>query len=262
MEPRDEARKLYKKGKPLKEIAELLGINYNTVRQWKSRDKWDETGVTTVRNKKRCNKKRIPKPIEPEGLSEQEKLFCEIYINNFNATQAALKAEYAPKSAHVTACRLLKKDKIKDYLKELREYKRATLLVEQDDIVERYMKIAFADMTDFVTFSVKEVPIIAGGEVATAPDSKGVKRVLMRWSSEVEVKDSNYVDGGLISQISKGPSGIRIKLEDRMKALEWLSRYFEMNPMDSHKVAYDNAKLGMERERFEHQKDQDERNNF
>jgi len=32
-----------------------------------------------------------------------------------------------------------------------------------------------------------------------------------------------------------------------MKALEWLSNYFSMNPMDKHKVEYDNKKIELDK---------------
>lgn len=45
-----------------------------------------------------------------------------------------------------------------------------------------------------------------------------------------------------------------IKLEDRQKALDWLSNFFEMNPMDKHKKRFDEERLKIERERLDLEK--------
>ncbi len=96
-------------------------------------------------------------------------------------------------------------------------------MLSNEDIVEQYMKIAFADITDFADFGTDKV--------------KGNKY------NFVHFKDSSLVDGSLINEISVGKNGSTIKLADKMKALEWLSRYFLMYPMDKHKIEYDKKKL-------------------
>lgn len=45
-------------------------------------------------------------------LNEKQKRFVEEYCIDYNATQAAIRAGYSPKSAEVTACRLLRNAKI------------------------------------------------------------------------------------------------------------------------------------------------------
>ncbi|MBS6504097.1 MAG: terminase small subunit, partial [Clostridium sp.] len=42
------------------------------------------------------------------------------------------------------------------------------------------------------------------------------------------IKDSNEVDGTLISEISNNDNGVKIKLLDRMKALEWISNHMNI----------------------------------
>lgn len=42
---------------------------------------------------------------------------------------------------------------------------------------------------------------------------------------------------------------MKVKLEDRQKALEWLAGYFGMNPGDKHKQWYDKQKLQLEHEK-------------
>lgn len=57
-------------------------------------------------------------------LNEKQKRFCEEYVKHYNASRAGLDAGYSEKTAHVQANRLLKLDKVQEYVKQLqKEYK-------------------------------------------------------------------------------------------------------------------------------------------
>ena len=246
------AKKLYEQGKTLVEIAEVLGVAAATVRSWKSRHKWGKESLqhATKNATQQNNNKKAETLAEP--LTEKERLFAEIYVKNYNATQAAIKAGYSTKSAHVIGYENLRKPKIKSYVDYLKDLKRSAILVDESDIVEKYMKIAFADVTDFVDFGTVEKPIF---------DEKG-NCVATKEYDFLKVYDAQIIDGGLVKEIKQTKTGIAIKLEDRMAALEWLSKYFSMNPMDSHRKEYDDRKQTLERERFEHDKDIDGKKYF
>lgn len=130
--------------------------------------------------------------------------------------------------------------------------KRQSILIDEEDIVEMYMRIAFADITDFVEFGQKEVPIT---------DKEG-NYVTSTTANVVNFKEDNMVDGQLIKEIKKGKQGVSIKLQDKMKALEWLSNYFDMNPESKHKKIYDNARLELKREELEFKKKQEAKKNW
>ena len=108
-------------------------------------------------------------------------------------------------------------------------------MINEDDIIEKHMRIAFSDMTDFVEW---------GNE---------------KFSNYVKFKDSNLVDGGLIKEIKQGKDGASIKLEDRQKSLDWLSNFFEMNPNNRYKKEFDKERLRIQKEQFEHNKEIDKK---
>ncbi len=258
MELREQAKKLFEQGERLKDISDKLNINYNTIKQWRRRDKWKKPRVTVTKKKKGKVTEKVTPQNEPEELTEKQKLFAEIYVRNFNATQAAIKAGYSPRSAFVEGCRLLKHVKVRAYVEELKAARKATLLVSVDDIVERYMRIAFADMTDFVEFGQEEIPIMTkeGPIIIRDPDT-GAEEMFKQSVNVVKFKDHDQVDGGLICEIKTSRQGTSIKLENRQKALDWLSEFFDMNPEHKYKRAHDEKKLQLERERLEHQKEMD-----
>ena len=65
----------------------------------------------------------------------------------------------------------------------------------------------------------------------------------------LQFNDSRMVDGGVIKEVRQTQQGMAIKLESRMDALKWLSDYFEMNPMDKHRIEFENKKLQLEQQK-------------
>jgi phage terminase small subunit len=256
----------------LTDIALQLQIPEGTVRGWKARDRWNEKLNGTLQQVQRCTKKRNVakddknKPenavASKEELTDKEELFCLVYVNNFNATMAYLKA-FGGKynSASVCGYRLLGKANVKAEITRLKAQKAEALKFDpQNDIVERYMRIAFADMGDFVEFGREEVPVMTmlGPMEITVEEInpitgvlESIKKRVTKVVNSVRFKEHDQVDGALICQIKQGKDGASIKLEDRQKALEWLANYFEMNPMNRHKKDYDKSRLALEKEKLE-----------
>jgi phage terminase small subunit len=200
-----------------------------------------------IEQKERLNKQKSLK------LTQKQELFCQYYLKNFNATLAYVKAygcDYD--SALASGPRLLGDVRVKQEIQRLKEIKKNSIMLDKDDIVERYMRIAFADMTDFVEWGTYEKLITneLGEPVLIENEKTGKEEYLKEKRNRIEFKDSNLVDGGLICQIKQGKDGAMVKLEDRQKALEWLSKYFLMNPLDKHKIEFDNKKLAIEEKRM------------
>lgn len=230
----DKAFEMYKQGLKLIEIANQLGIAEGTVRSWKNRYKWDDNGNATLQKKetkKKCNvakKKNVKKKavadevkevIQNTNLTDKQQLFCIYYIRCFNATKAYQKAYGCGYStALVAGPRLLGNVRVKEEILRLKQERLNREFLSEEDIFQKYMDIAFADMTDFAEFGNRDVEVIN--------ESTGEREKLT--ISYVNVKDSDNVDGTLISEVSKGKEGIKVKLADRMKALQWLTDHMDM----------------------------------
>lgn len=89
--------------------------------------------------------------------------------------------------------------------------------MSETDIFQKYMDIAFADVTDFVEFGNEEIEVIL--------DTGEHKTITV---SHVNIKNDTDVDGSIISEVSKGKDGVKVKLADRMKALQWLSDHMDL----------------------------------
>lgn len=71
-----------------------------------------------------------------EKMTRKQKLFCENYIIEPNATRAAIKAGYAEKYAHTNASKLLQNTTIKEYIEKRMEEKDKELIADQNEILK------------------------------------------------------------------------------------------------------------------------------
>ena len=68
-------------------------------------------------------------------LPDKREQFCQQFLTDANGTQAAIRAGYAERSAHVAACRLLKNDKVQHRIAELFQRRAEKLEIDRDRIV-------------------------------------------------------------------------------------------------------------------------------
>ena len=236
----DKAFELYRQGLKLTEIAGQLQVAEGTVRSWKNRYKWDGESNATLR-KKECNvakqirtqKAETGSRPEPEveqllqngELTDKQRLFCVYYVRCFNATKAYQKAYNTDyKTAAANAYRLMENDGVKREIDRLKKERLNREFLSEADIFQKYVDIAFADLTDYLEFGTEEVPVIGQfGPVKVKDEKTGKEKVLMQRENRVYLKDSAMVDGSLVTELTTGRNGTNIRLADRMKALQWLS---------------------------------------
>ncbi len=220
-----DAYKDYKKGMKYKDIADKYNVSLNTVKSWKRRQWADiEKGVQPKKKSvhTKCTHKvdsnappkteLLPEEIETlnnEELTEKQRLFCLYYSKSFNATSAYKKAyDCSYQTAMCEGSKTLGNPKIKDEIMRLKKERYARSMLTKEDIFQKYMDIAFADITDFLEFGSDQIDA----------DSRDVVS-----KNFVHFRHHTAVDGTLICEVKQGKDGASIKLPDRMKALQWLS---------------------------------------
>ena len=71
-------------------------------------------------------------------LTAKQKRFCDEYLIDLNATQAAIRAGYSPKTAAASAARLLRNVKVQEYIAQRMAEKESELIADQDEVL-RYL---------------------------------------------------------------------------------------------------------------------------
>lgn len=69
-------------------------------------------------------------------MTEKQQRFCDEYLIDLNATQAAIRAGYSEKTAGVIAAENLKKPSICEYIEKRIAEKKAALIADQNEIME------------------------------------------------------------------------------------------------------------------------------
>ena len=163
-------------------------------------------------------------------LTDKQRLFCIYYSRCFNATKAYQKAyecDYFTAKAH--GFELLQSVAVKAEILRLKQSRLNRELLDEHDIFQKYLDIAFADVTDFVEFGQEEENVTgAFGPVLVEDPATGKKVPLKQKVNVIRFKESGQVDGTLIAEVKNGKNGASIKLADRMKALDWLARHMNM----------------------------------
>jgi len=258
---RDEAKQVWLDNDgeiKLVDLAEQFEVTSSTMRKWKATDKWDDElkgSAPKQSNKsapiKKQSKTAVKKePVESElvvsddnGLTDKQQLFVGYYVKYWNATKAYKKAyECDYNTARNNGSRLLAKASIKAEVVRVRDEITGDALLSKRVLIQKWIDIAFADMTDFVSFGTtqrherdEEGNILIGedGEPSTYP------------ISYVNLEDSLEVDGSLITEVKQGRDGISIKLADKMKALDFLTKHMDL--LDDREL----TKLKVEKARIE-----------
>jgi phage terminase small subunit len=153
-------------------------------------------------------------------LNPKQLRFAQEYPTDYNATQAALRAGYSPKTARSQGQRLLTIVDIQAKIQERQKELAAAAFVTQERVVAELAKIAFYDVNDYV--EVLELDSV----------------------QEVHIKTAVPVDKrGAIAGIRATQAGIEVKLADKMRALELLGKHAGM--FDNRGQAGDPAKSNL-----------------
>lgn len=221
----------------LKDIADQLGISEGTVRGWKNKDKWDEHLNGTFQSEERnapnktersktVREQSMPPPVvdvEADELTDKQRLFVMEYLRDFNATRAAMAVGYSKKTAYAIGWENLRKPQIQVEIKRQKEVMIDELGVGVQRVIAEYMKIAFADISEYVDFGQQDVPMFTEEGAPILDPKTGEQMTYKR--NFVAFRNSEEVDGTLISEVKQGKDGVSVKLHDKMKALAALEKY-------------------------------------
>lgn len=137
-------------------------------------------------------------------MTKKQKIFCEEYLIDLNATQAAIRAGYSSDTAKEIGCENLTKPNIRTYIDKAMAERSKRTGVNSDRVVMELAKIAFVNATDVIDTKTATVK-----ETALPEDTAAIQ----------SVKVKTFGEDGLEREI---------KMADKMKALELLGKHLGM----------------------------------
>lgn len=153
-------------------------------------------------------------------LTDKQKRFADEYLIDLNATQAAIRAGYSPKTANEQGARLLANVSLQDYLGERMEERKRRTEITQDMVLRELAAIGFSNVTDIATVEKEE---------RTYQDAEGEEQRYERVA--VIIKETAHLteeSQKAISSIKQGKNGIEVKLYDKVAALEKIGKHLGM----------------------------------
>lgn len=140
-------------------------------------------------------------------LTKKQKMFCDEYLIDLNATQAAIRAGYSSESAKEIGSENLTKPNIRAYIdKEIAERSKRTG-INQDRVIRELARIAFIKADDVININTANVKENANQDDLAVIQSVKVKTVPTKNGKGIERE---------------------IKLADKLKALELLGKHLGM----------------------------------
>lgn len=191
---------------------------YSMIRKWLNEglvpDDYDEESKLKVDDK---NFIEMWDKLEDCGLTEKQKVFTITYCMTDDKLESIRRAQYncTEASAHVMAYKLLKNEKIKSAIKELKPQITSKYDVSSDDVIGYMAKLFNANMGDYIdNFGTRTVKVTT---------RKGTYEKEVPF---IQLKDRKDVDMSLVKGIKVGQSGdLQIELHDKNKAIDFFVKY-------------------------------------
>lgn len=98
-----------------------------------------------------------------KSLTGKQERFCQEYLVDLNATQAAKRAGYSPRAAHSTGPRMLENAEVKARISELKEARAERTKVTQDKVITELAKLGFSTMREVASWDADGVRLRASG---------------------------------------------------------------------------------------------------
>lgn len=140
-------------------------------------------------------------------MTDKQKRFCEEYLVDLNATQAAIRAGYSPKTANEQGARLLTNVSVRARIDAAMAAQSKRTGVTADRVVRELARIGFVNPTDVINTDRVTVK-----RSASRDDTAAI--------ASVKVKTSKTDQGSTVER--------EIKFQDKNKSLELLGRHLGM----------------------------------
>ena len=155
----------------------------------------------------RHSKRRQGTPDGTLGLTARQRMFVAEYLRDLNGRQAAIRAGYPPKAAHVQASQLLSNPSVAQAVRVMLEKREAKTAMSAAEVEARLTRIARASIGDYATWDEHGVRL-----VPSAALTRGAKTAV-----------------GEVSETGDGQ--VRFKLRDSVAALEKIGQLRGLFPL-------------------------------
>jgi phage terminase small subunit len=158
-----------------------------------------------------------------DKLTDKQEQFCQEYLIDLNATQAAIRAGYSVNTARSLGQENLTKPDIQARVSELNKSRLEATGISQKRVLEEYAKIAFFDIREIFDVdggltNVKQLDANNAGAIASIKSTE-------EWGED---DDGNKIITGTVKEI---------KVFDKIRALQDLGKHLGLFEKDNNQKA-------------------------
>lgn len=150
------------------------------------------------------------------NLTEKQKLFCEEYLVDLNATQAAIRAGYKSPNAYQIGAENLRKPQIQEYLQEKQQERSKRTEITADFVLKELAAIASTRITDVVNVLNRPISMEDGSVI-------NVPYVCVKNTAELTDAQKSA-----IASIKQTKNGVEIKMHDKVGTLKLIGDHLGM----------------------------------
>lgn len=150
--------------------------------------------------------------MDSKNLTEKQRMFCEEYLIDLNACQAAIRAGYSARSAKEVGCENLKKPAVAEYLSKLQKERSKKVEIEAEDVLRILKSQIDGDYTNFIGLTPQEIKNLP----------KELTMLVEGMKNTIVVKS----DGSRVVTVD-------LKFVDRQKALDMINRHIGFYEKDN-----------------------------
>ena len=160
-------------------------------------------------------------------LTAKQQRFCDEYLIDLNATQAAIRAGYSEKNADKIGSELLGKTRVAEYIAERKADRMARTEITQDMVLRELANIAFSNAADYANVIEKQAMVEVDGNMIPVLDENG-NPVMYRTVEPTLTERLTEEQKRALAVIKKGRDGFEVKPYDKVRALELLGKHLGM----------------------------------
>lgn len=163
-----------------------------------------------------------------EPLNEKQMLFCLYYVKDMNVLKAYQKAyDCKYETALTNGYRLMKDVRVKKRIRELKGETARSVMLDSKMILQKWIDIATGDVSDFLEFGYTEEEMLDNEGMPSLDEEGNVQKYRFDY---VRLKNENSkdIDTSVVESVKQTKYGVEVKLADKTKALEYLSKFYDV----------------------------------
>ena len=142
-------------------------------------------------------------------LTPKQKRFCQEYLIDLNATQAAIRAGYSPKTAGRIGNENVNKPVIVEYLNELKMEREKNVKIDSDYVLKRLTEMDSLDIADII-------------------EDDGTAKPIKQWPKAWRISISAVDISKIVQADDVAVVVSKIKWPDKTKVLEMIGKHVEV----------------------------------